>query len=190
MTQLSALRAALRPVAAPLAGAAAVEALAAVAAVAPAVLIVELARALLERPIDSGSAWTFATALVVCVVAYALLSSLALVDTSISSMAGTSGGCGRDSQRKSDVCRWDGSRRTTLGRSKRMLQDDTHAIHYVVAHAILDLVSGFAVPVLGFAYLFTVDWRIRRGHAPAPARVARRARRPSVAQPRRCRQAG
>lgn len=159
MTQLSALRAALRPVAAPLAGAAAVEALAAVAAVAPAVLIVELARALLERPIDSGSAWTFATALVVCVVAYALLSSLALVITHLID--------GRHqwrlrTQLAAKIGRlplgWFSANNS--GQVKRMLQDDTHAIHYVVAHAILDLVSGFAVPVLGFAYLFTVDWRL------------------------------
>lgn len=158
-TQLAALRSALRPVTIPLAGAGLVEALAAAATVTPAIVIVALAQALLAHPINAGSVWALALLLVACLVAYALLSSLALVITHLID--------GRHqwrlrTQLAAKLGRlplgWFSSH--SSGQVKKMLQDDTHAIHYVVAHAILDLVSGLVVPVLGFAYLFSVDWRL------------------------------
>ncbi|MET8825665.1 ABC transporter ATP-binding protein [Streptomyces sp. NPDC004610] len=157
--QLAALRRALRPVAWPLAGAAAVETLAAVASVAPALITVDLAAELLRSPADRSTVWTLALALVGCLVVHALCSSLALILTHLID--------GRHQWRLRTALAaklgrlplgWFSAHHA--GQVKKMLQDDTHAIHYVVAHAILDLVSGLVVPLLAFGYLFSVDWRL------------------------------
>ncbi len=157
--QFSALGDALRPVALPLLGTGIVELLAAAATVAPAILVVELGSSLLTHPIDSARVWTLAVALAGCLVAYALLSSLSLALTHIID------GRHQWTLRKRLAAKlgrlplgWFSANNS--GQVKKMVQDDTDAIHYVVAHAILDLVSGLAVPILGFAYLFSVDWRM------------------------------
>jgi ATP-binding cassette subfamily B protein/ATP-binding cassette subfamily B protein IrtA len=46
------------------------------------------------------------------------------------------------------------------GAVKKSLQDDVHALHYLIAHARLDLVAALTVPVASLAYLFWVDWRL------------------------------
>ncbi|SPT63856.1 Iron import ATP-binding/permease protein IrtA [Actinomadura madurae] len=46
------------------------------------------------------------------------------------------------------------------GRVKRVLQDDVHAVHHLVAHALNDLVGAVVTPVAILAYLFWVDWRL------------------------------
>lgn len=44
--------------------------------------------------------------------------------------------------------------------TKRVVGDDTLALHYLVTHAVSDAVAAITAPVLVLVYLFTVDWRI------------------------------
>lgn len=46
------------------------------------------------------------------------------------------------------------------GTVKKLLQDDVQALHYLIAHARLDLVAAVTVPAASFAYLLVVDWRL------------------------------
>nr|WP_281174552.1 ABC transporter transmembrane domain-containing protein [Embleya scabrispora] len=45
------------------------------------------------------------------------------------------------------------------GRVKRLLLDDVHALHHLVAHVLNDLVAATVTPLLALGYLFWVDWR-------------------------------
>ena len=46
------------------------------------------------------------------------------------------------------------------GAVKRLVQDDTLALHYLVTHAVPDAVAAVVAPVAVLAYLFAVDWRL------------------------------
>lgn len=46
------------------------------------------------------------------------------------------------------------------GRVKRLVQDDTLSLHYLVTHAVPDAAAAVVAPVAVLIYLFTVDWRI------------------------------
>lgn len=43
---------------------------------------------------------------------------------------------------------------------KRVVQDDTLALHYLVTHAVSDAVAATVAPIAILVYLFTVDWRL------------------------------
>lgn len=43
---------------------------------------------------------------------------------------------------------------------KRVVQDDTLALHYLVTHAIPDAVAAVVAPLAVLGYLFVVDWRL------------------------------
>jgi len=46
------------------------------------------------------------------------------------------------------------------GQVKQLVQDDTLALHYLVTHAVPDAVAAVVAPVAVLVYLFAVDWRI------------------------------
>ncbi len=46
------------------------------------------------------------------------------------------------------------------GEVKKLLQNDVDALHYLVAHARLEFVAATTVPIVSFAYLLFVDWRL------------------------------
>ncbi|NLU64202.1 ATP-binding cassette domain-containing protein [Rhodococcus sp. HNM0563] len=46
------------------------------------------------------------------------------------------------------------------GQVKRVVQDDTLSLHYLVTHAVTDAVAAVVAPVAVLIYLFTVDWRL------------------------------
>ncbi len=46
------------------------------------------------------------------------------------------------------------------GSIKKLLQDDTLSLHYLVTHAIPDAVAAIIAPVAVLVYLFVVDWRV------------------------------
>ncbi|GAB3595490.1 ABC transporter ATP-binding protein [Microbacterium tumbae] len=46
------------------------------------------------------------------------------------------------------------------GEVKKHLQSDVEALHYLVAHARLELVGAVTLPVATLLYLFLVDWRL------------------------------
>lgn len=46
------------------------------------------------------------------------------------------------------------------GSVKKLIQDDTLALHYLVTHAVSDAVAAAVAPVAVLVYLFVVDWRL------------------------------
>lgn len=46
------------------------------------------------------------------------------------------------------------------GQVKRLVQDDTLSLHYLVTHAVTDAVAAVIAPVAVLIYLFAVDWRL------------------------------
>ena len=45
-------------------------------------------------------------------------------------------------------------------RVKQLVQDDTLALHYLVTHAVCDVVAAVVAPIAVLVYLFAVDWRL------------------------------
>jgi ATP-binding cassette subfamily B protein IrtA len=46
------------------------------------------------------------------------------------------------------------------GSVKKLIQDDTLSLHYLVTHAVCDAVAAVIAPVAVLVYLFSVDWRM------------------------------
>ncbi|BBY64314.1 hypothetical ABC transporter ATP-binding protein [Mycolicibacterium helvum] len=46
------------------------------------------------------------------------------------------------------------------GAVKKLIQDDTLSLHYLVTHAVCDAVAAVVAPIAVLIYLFSVDWRI------------------------------
>lgn len=46
------------------------------------------------------------------------------------------------------------------GEVKKVVHDDVHAMHYLVAHTLLDVTAVVVVPVTALVYLIVVDWRL------------------------------
>ncbi len=46
------------------------------------------------------------------------------------------------------------------GSVKKLIQDDTLSLHYLVTHAVCDAVAAVVAPVAVLIYLFAVDWRM------------------------------
>lgn len=46
------------------------------------------------------------------------------------------------------------------GSVKKLIQDDTLSLHYLVTHAVCDAVAAVVAPIAVLAYLFSVDWRM------------------------------
>ncbi len=46
------------------------------------------------------------------------------------------------------------------GRVKKLVQDDTLSLHYLLTHAVPDAVAAVVAPVAVLAYLVVVDWRL------------------------------
>lgn len=46
------------------------------------------------------------------------------------------------------------------GAVKKLIQDDTLSLHYLVTHAVSDAVAAVVAPITVLVYLFVVDWRL------------------------------
>ena len=46
------------------------------------------------------------------------------------------------------------------GAVKKLIQDDTLSLHYLVTHAVSDAVAAVVAPIAVLVYLFVVDWRL------------------------------
>ncbi|WP_099039429.1 ABC transporter ATP-binding protein/permease [Mycobacterium neglectum] len=46
------------------------------------------------------------------------------------------------------------------GAVKKLIQDDTLSLHYLVTHAVSDAVGAVVAPIAVLVYLFVVDWRL------------------------------
>lgn len=53
---------------------------------------------------------------------------------------------------------WFGQRRA--GDVKKLVSDDVNALHYLITHAVLDLVGAIVTPLVALVYLFYVEWRL------------------------------
>ena len=137
-----------------------VQAVGAIAGVIPFIAVAELGRVLLaDGPIDSARAWTVAGigagALVVRLVlllAAAGLTHFADVDFRLALRR-------RMAARLGQVpLGWFTER--NAGLVKKALEDDVVALHHLVGHGYINLVSAVVTPLVAAAYLFWIDWRL------------------------------
>ncbi len=158
-TAFAALRRLLAPLRARLAVAVALQAVSSAVGVVPLIAVAETARMLLESPVDDGRVWR---AVVVCGAAapIGLLTGAAAVTLTHLGDAAL-----QLSLRRALADRlgrlplgWFSIRGS--GTVKKAVHDDVHAMHYLVAHTLLDVTTVVVVPVTALAYLLSVDWRL------------------------------
>jgi len=136
------------------------QAVSAIAGVAPFIAVAELGRVLLaEGPIDGGHAWTIAiigaAALVVRLVfmmAAGGLTHLADLDFELDLRRRMAAHLGHV------PLGWFTER--NAGQVKKALQDDVSALHLLVGHAFTNMVSAAVTPLASLIYLLWVDWRL------------------------------
>lgn len=157
--EADARRAILAPVRARLNAASVIMAGAAVCAVAPFILIVELCRELLDDDVDTDRVWLLLIAAVSTLGLHILLQALAMTLSHLTD-AGFQLSLRRALAEKLTrvPLGWFGSH--SSGEVKRYLQDDVEALHYLVAHARLEFVGAIVAPVVTLVYLLAVEWRL------------------------------
>lgn len=149
----------LGPVAGRLAVASLLQFLASLAAVAPFILVVELARGLLAGNADEGRTWALAVWALALLGVRGLCSAAALTWSHLTDADHQLSLRELLTRTLSRVpLGWFSER--SSGAVKKALQDDVHTLHYLIAHARLDLVSAITVPTASLVYLFSVDWRL------------------------------
>ncbi|MGO2111803.1 MAG: ABC transporter ATP-binding protein [Pseudoclavibacter sp.] len=137
--------------------------LGAVSGVVPFIAIAELARTLLPSlsgdEIDAGRVWLI---VVVAVVALFVSFGAAFASGAVSHFA--------DAELQLSLRRkiirhlrrlplgWFDAR--SSGTVRKLVESDVNALHQLVAHAIHDVITAVAVPVVSVAYLFTVQWQL------------------------------
>lgn len=149
----------LAPVRTPLNIASAIVAIAAVCAVVPFILIVELCRELLGDSVDTGQVWRLLTAALITLAAQILLQAIAMTLSHHTDARFQLSLRRALAEKLTRVpLGWFGTH--SSGEVKRYLQDDVEALHYLVAHARLEFVSAVVIPAVTLVYLFSVEWRL------------------------------
>ncbi|WP_029150515.1 ABC transporter ATP-binding protein [Microbacterium indicum] len=151
------------PVRGSLAGIIALSAFGAVSGVIPFVAIVELARTLLPglsgAAIDAGRVWVIVGA---AVAALFLSFGAAFLSGLVSHLADAELQLSLRQRIVRHLQRlplgW--FDRKTSGTVRKLVENDVVALHQLVAHAIHDVVTAIAVPVVSLAYLFAVQWQL------------------------------
>ncbi len=144
-----------RPVRGRVTAAAVLQALATVLAITPAVILVEIARRLLD---DTGQpvwalAWTAVGLLLTRLVLYAVASLLShLADADLALMLRRQ----LTDQLSALPLSWFAG--GVSGQVRATVQDDVATLHHAVAHARGDLAAAVAGPTVVVAYLLWVDW--------------------------------
>ena len=142
-----------------LAGAIAVQAIAAAAGVVPLVAVVELGRTLLAPHPDPGRAWVVVGIAAAAVIVRLLFAVLA---NTISHYAENDLQLGIRRALVERLGRlplgWFDAR--SSGVVKQAVGDDVDALHHLVAHSALELTSAIVAPLLSLGYLFWVGWRL------------------------------
>src|SRR5699024_2507481 len=148
----------LAPLRSALLAAGILQALVTMVQLAPFVLLVELARRLLGGAGRDGL-WTLG------LWAVALLAAGALLETALLGWLHA-----KDARFSTDLRHrllghlarlplgWFTARDS--GRVKKLVQDDTLSLHYLITHAVPDAVAAVVAPVSVLVYLFVVDWRL------------------------------
>jgi ATP-binding cassette subfamily B protein len=152
----------LAPVRGSLAGIVTLSAVGAVSGVVPFIAIVELARVLLSAPdgrIDGGRVWPI---VIIAVVALFVSFGAAFLSGLVSHFA--------DAELQLSLRRrivrhlqrlplgW--FDRRSSGTVRKLVENDVVALHQLVAHAIHEVVTAIAVPVVSLVYLFLVQWQL------------------------------
>jgi ATP-binding cassette subfamily B protein len=151
------------PVRGSLAGIIGLSLLGAVAGVVPFIAIVELARTLLPAldggDVDRGRVWAVvAVAVVALFVGYGAAFASGLVShfADAELQLALRRRIIRHLQRL--PLGWFDTR--SSGTVRKLVQNDVTALHQLVAHTIQDVTTAIAVPVIGLAYLFAVQWQL------------------------------
>lgn len=157
--QRAAQAAVLQPVSSRLRLASAMVAVASLCAVAPFILVVEVCRELLTASPDWTKVWTLVFVALGILGLRGLLQSGAVLWSHLI-----------DSEHQDTLRRglaeklsrvplgWFTER--SSGDVKKLLRNDVDALHYLVAHARLDVVAALTAPLATFGYLLVVDWRL------------------------------
>lgn len=150
---------ALGPVRTRLMLASAIVAVASLCAVVPFILIAEMSRELLSGAADWSRVWTLLLVALGILGLRGLLSSAAMLWSHVI-----------DADHQFTLRQLLAAKLTRVplgwfterssGEVKKLLQNDVDALHYLVAHARLELVGAITLPLASFVYLLTVDWRL------------------------------
>ncbi|WP_245745829.1 ABC transporter ATP-binding protein [Nocardia altamirensis] len=156
----SGVRVVLTPVRVPLAVAAVLQLVGALAGLAPYIAVVEIAREFLSSATaDRGAIWAWVA---LGAVGFAVRTVCAASAYTISHIADADVGLTVRRRMTEHLGRvplgWFTER--SSGRVKRVLTDDVASVHHVVAHAINDLVAAVVTPGVALGYLFWLDWRL------------------------------
>ncbi|MDA2811125.1 ABC transporter ATP-binding protein [Nocardiopsis sp. RSe5-2] len=151
------------PVRGRLASIVALSMLGAVSSVVPFIAIVELARALLPA-LSGGEVDAGRVRLIVVVAVVALFVSFGA--SFLSGMLSHLADADLQLSLRQRIIRhlqrlplgWFDAR--SSGTVRKLVEGDVNALHQLVAHAIHDVVTVVAVPLVSLAYLFTVEWRL------------------------------
>ncbi|MDF0532394.1 ABC transporter ATP-binding protein [Tsukamurella sp. 8F] len=158
-----AARAALEEVRAPVEGSirlgCVIGAVGALAGLAPFVGLVGVIHELLEEPLDRGALMAWCVFIVICLVAKAVLSFVALGITHFADV------------RLQAILRrrivahlgrvplgWFGEQ--SSGRVRKAAMGDVHDLHQMVAHHAVEMTAAITMPIGGLAYLLFLDWRL------------------------------
>ncbi|ASO20584.1 ATP-binding cassette subfamily B protein [Actinoalloteichus hoggarensis] len=148
----------LRPVRGTLAVAVVLQALAAALTVIPLIMVSEIGMVLLDRSSDT-TVWPSVAVGVAATIAALLLSAAANLMSHLADNRLQHHLRGGMAERLS---------RVPLGRLLadgptrfgKVLHDDVHSLHHLVAHALLDIVSLVVTPLTALVYLLLIDWRL------------------------------
>jgi ATP-binding cassette subfamily B protein len=149
----------LAPVRTRLLLAAGLQAVSSAVGVVPLIAVAEAARILVSPPVDDDAVWL---AVVISGAAAALSLGCAAAAVTLTHLGDT------DLQLSVRRALADRLGRLPLGwftthgsgTTKKIVHDDVHAMHYLVAHTLLDVTTVVVVPLTTLAYLGTVDWRL------------------------------
>jgi len=151
------------PVRGSLAGIIALSLLGAVSSVIPFIAIVELARTLLPAAVDGGEIDTERVWIIVVVAVAALVLSFGAAFASglVSHLADAELQLSLRQRILRHLQRmplgWFDAR--SSGTTRKLVENDVVALHQLVAHAIHDVITAIAVPVISLVYLFSVQWQ-------------------------------
>ena len=150
---------ALGPVKIRLTLASAIVAVASLCAVVPFILIAEMSREMLSGAADQSRVWSLLLIALGILGLRGLLSSAAMLWSHMI-----------DADHQFTLRQLLAAKLTRVplgwfterssGEVKKLLQNDVDALHYLVAHARLELVGAITLPLASFVYLLTVDWRL------------------------------
>ncbi|AKK29829.1 ABC transporter ATP-binding protein/permease [Mycobacterium sp. EPa45] len=123
---------------------------------APFVLLIELAQQLLSGA-DRSQVWNTVTAFVVLLTAGTTLGAVLVLWLHVVDMRFSAEVRRRLLDKLARIpLGWFSDRGS--GAVKKLIQDDTLSLHYLVTHAVCDAVAAVVAPIAVLIYLFAVDW--------------------------------